>query len=64
VLVTADLATYFPLWLGRINFHDAVKSEKVQIDAIPTYTKAFSTWFAYSLAAPAVRAALPNPLLN
>jgi DNA-binding HxlR family transcriptional regulator len=64
VLVTADLATYFQIWLGRINFHDAVKSEKVQIDAIPTYTKAFSTWFAYSLAAPAVRAALPNPLLN
>lgn len=58
VLVTADLATFFQIWLGRISYFDALRDGLVEIEAIPSLAKAFPHWFAYSLAAPAVRAAL------
>jgi len=57
VLVTADLSTFFQIWLGRLSYHDALRQGLVEIDAIPALADAFPTWFAYSLAAPAVRAA-------
>lgn len=60
VLVTADLSTFFQIWLGRMEYYEAVQIGKVEIDAIPAYTKAFPTWFAYSLAAPAVRSTSPK----
>jgi len=56
VLVTADLATFFQIWLGRIELADAVRAGRVSVDAIPSLTNAFPSWFTYSLAAPAVRA--------
>jgi len=34
-----------------------VRDGRVQVDAIPRLAEAFPNWFAYSLAAPAVRAA-------
>lgn len=58
VLVTADLSTFFQIWLGRITFNDALADGRVEIDGLPTLTKALPTWFSYSLAAPAVRAAV------
>jgi hypothetical protein len=58
VLVTADLSAFFQIWLGRLTYHDALRTGKVEIDAIPALAKAFPTWFAYSLAAPAVRTAM------
>ncbi|MDX1688453.1 MAG: hypothetical protein R3248_10760 [Candidatus Promineifilaceae bacterium] len=57
VLVTADLAEYFQVWFGRLSFDDALGDGLVKVDAIPALADAFPTWFAYSLAAPAVRAA-------
>ena len=57
VLVTADIATYFQVWLGRYEMADAIADSTIQIDAIPTLAKAFPNWFSYSLAAPAVRVA-------
>lgn len=56
MLVTADLATFYQIWLGRISFFDALKDGLVEIDAIPTLADAFLTWFAYSHAAATVRA--------
>jgi DNA-binding HxlR family transcriptional regulator len=56
VLVTADLATFFQIWLGRISFDHAFQDGLVEVDAIPSLAQAFPSWFAYSLAAPAVRA--------
>lgn len=58
VLVTADLSAFFQIWLGRLTYHEALRTGKVEIDAIPALAKAFPTWFAYSLAAPAVRATM------
>jgi DNA-binding HxlR family transcriptional regulator len=55
VLVTADLATLFQIWLGRTEFADALSDRQVEIDAIPKLARAFPGWFAYSPAAEAVR---------
>lgn len=57
VLVTADLATFFKLWLGRISYAEALEDYDVRVDGIPALVDAFPNWFAWSLAAPAVRAA-------
>lgn len=55
VLVTADLAAFFQIWMGRLSFDDALSDGLVEVDAIPALAEAFPTWFDYSLAAPAVR---------
>jgi DNA-binding HxlR family transcriptional regulator len=57
VLVTAELAVFFQVWMGRISYRQALKMDAVRVDAIPALARAFPTWFAWSLAAPAVRAA-------
>lgn len=57
VLVTADLAAFFQIWLGRLSWSDACSDGRVQIEAIPALAEAFPGWFTYSAAAPAVRAA-------
>jgi DNA-binding HxlR family transcriptional regulator len=58
VLVTADLATFYQVWLGRISFRDALKERRIGIEAIPTLAQAFPDWFAYSPGVPGVRAAM------
>lgn len=60
VLVTAELSIFFQLWLGRISYREAISNYGIRVDAIPTLTRAFPNWFAWSLAAPAVRAATAN----
>jgi DNA-binding HxlR family transcriptional regulator len=57
VLVTADLSTFLQIWLGRVSYYEAVRDGRVEVDAGPRLVEAFPNWFAYSLAAPAVRAA-------
>lgn len=57
VLVTADLAAFFQVWLGRISFDEAQQRGQVAVDGAPALADALPAWFAYSLAAPAVRAA-------
>jgi DNA-binding HxlR family transcriptional regulator len=56
VLVTADLDTFFQVWLGRISFADAVREHGIEVDAIPAHVRGFPHWFAWSPAADAVRA--------
>jgi DNA-binding HxlR family transcriptional regulator len=57
VLVTARLSVFFQLWMGRINYREAVDTYDVRIEAAPTLARGFPNWFAWSLAAPAVRVA-------
>ena len=57
VWVNASLAAFFKVWLGRIDYQEAIGSEDIRVDGIPQHVRAFPTWFAWSLAAPAVRAA-------
>jgi DNA-binding HxlR family transcriptional regulator len=58
VVVTADLSVFYQLWLGRISYREAVSEYGVKIDAIPAYVRAFPRWFAWSPAAPTVRASM------
>ncbi|MAT97910.1 MAG: transcriptional regulator [Anaerolineaceae bacterium] len=57
LLVTADLSAFFQIWLGRFTFDDALRENLIEVDGIPALADALPDWFAYSLAAPAVRAA-------
>jgi len=56
LLVTADLSTFFQIWLGRLSFAKALADQRVEIDGIPALAEALPNWLAYSLAAPTVRA--------
>lgn len=58
LLITADLATFFQIWLGRVSYFDALRDGRVKVDGIPSLAEALPTWFAYSLTAPTVRAAV------
>jgi DNA-binding HxlR family transcriptional regulator len=57
LLVTADLSSFFQIWLGRLTFNEALQANLVEVDGIPALADALPDWFAYSLAAPTVRAA-------
>lgn len=55
MLVTACLADFLQVWLGRITFAEAEHDERIQIDAVPALARAFPTWFALSPVAGIVR---------
>lgn len=57
MIVTADLAACFEVWLGRVELDAALADGRVAIDAAPLLVQAFPRWFPGSLAAPAVRGA-------
>jgi DNA-binding HxlR family transcriptional regulator len=57
VLVTADIAAFYQVWLGRISFAESLGHQWVQLDGVPALVRAFPTWFAWSPAAAAVRRA-------
>jgi len=57
MLVIADLATFFKVWLGRIDYHDAIRGPDVIIEGSPRFTRRFPDWFEWSPAATIVRAA-------
>ena len=57
VLLTADISTFYQVWLGRVAYADARRDGKIEVDAIPALVRGFPRWFTYSEAAQAVRAA-------
>jgi DNA-binding HxlR family transcriptional regulator len=57
LLVTADIAAFYQVWLGRISFAESLGHGWVQLDGVPALVRAFPTWFALSPAAEAVRRA-------
>jgi DNA-binding HxlR family transcriptional regulator len=59
VLVTADLATYFKLWAGRISYDEAINLYGVTVEGVPRFVRAFPDWFAWSHATDTVRAVRP-----
>lgn len=48
VVVTANLKSFFKVWLGRCSYHRAIEAEEIIIDAVPSWQNAFPTWFAWS----------------
>ncbi|HSO27621.1 MAG TPA: helix-turn-helix domain-containing protein [Anaerolineales bacterium] len=58
VYVTAELAVFLQIWLGRFDYEEACTAGNVHVEAFPpSLAHEFPTWFAWSPAAPAVRAA-------
>lgn len=51
VLVTADLAAFYKLWGGRINYRQALDEYGICVEGIPSLTYAFPKWFGWSTAA-------------
>jgi len=55
VLVTADLAALYKVWLGRMTFEEAIREQQVELNATPSLARNFPRWFAWSPVAEAVR---------
>jgi DNA-binding HxlR family transcriptional regulator len=51
VLVTANLATYFQLWAGRITYSEALTKYGISVEGLPQFVRAFPGWFTWSHAA-------------
>ena len=58
VLVDADIAAFYRVWLGRVPLGEALRQRSVRLDGVPAFVRAFPQWFAWSPMAEAVRAAL------
>lgn len=57
VIVRSDIAVFYKLWLGRINYSEAIDVHGVEVDGLPELTVSLPNWFAWSLTAPAIQAA-------
>ncbi|CCF84746.1 winged helix-turn-helix transcriptional regulator [Nitrolancea hollandica] len=62
MLVTADIATFFQVWLGRSTLAGALRHGLVQLDGPPTLVRAFGSWWAWSEVAEVVRATTARSL--
>lgn len=60
LLVTADIATLYRAWFGRITLADAQREGLIELDGTTPLVRAFPDWFALSPFAGAVRAAHVN----
>jgi DNA-binding HxlR family transcriptional regulator len=58
--VSADIAAFYRVWLGRTTLGAAMRAGLVRIDGMPSAARAFPRWFAWSPMSDAVRAALPG----
>lgn len=56
VLVNANLAVLYKVWLGRMTFAEAVNEQQVNVNALPSLERNFPRWFAWSPVAEAVKA--------
>jgi DNA-binding HxlR family transcriptional regulator len=60
LIVTADIAAFYRVWLGRSTLAEAVRTGQVHLDGTPGDIRAFPRWFAWSPMADVVRAALAD----
>jgi DNA-binding HxlR family transcriptional regulator len=56
VVVTADLASFFQVWLGWMSYADALSTKRIEVEALPGLARDFPNWFAWSPAFATVRA--------
>ena len=55
LVVCANLHTFFKIWLGQLDYNQAIQSHDVRVDGIPRFQRAFPDWFMWSAAASYVR---------
>jgi DNA-binding HxlR family transcriptional regulator len=58
--VSADIAGFYRVWLGRTTLGEAMSRGLVRLDGMPAAVRAFPHWFAWSPMADTVRGALPR----
>jgi DNA-binding HxlR family transcriptional regulator len=58
--VSADIAGFYRVWLGRTTLGEATRGGLVRLAGLPAAVRAFPHWFAWSPMADAVREALPR----
>jgi DNA-binding HxlR family transcriptional regulator len=58
VFVTADIKSFYKVWLGRSTLSEALRRRQVRLDGGPADIRAFPRWFSWSPMADTVRAAL------
>jgi DNA-binding HxlR family transcriptional regulator len=57
VFVTADLATLYRVWVGRLSLAAALHANLVRLEGLPALTRVFPRWWGWSSAAATPRAA-------
>jgi DNA-binding HxlR family transcriptional regulator len=55
LLVQANLAVFYKVWLGKISFGEAIREGGIELDGQHALTRGFPTWFALSPTAEIVR---------
>jgi hypothetical protein len=60
VIVTANIKSFYQVWLGHLSLPDAVRKNLVYLDGAPADIRAFPTWFTWSPMAETVRAAVAD----
>ena len=58
LVVTADLAVFYQVWLGRLTFSEASHRGKIRIEGSRALERVFPHWLQWSPMAPVVREAL------
>lgn len=48
LVVTADLAAFYQLWLGRLSLEAAMASGAVRLEGVPAAERAFGSWLLWS----------------
>ena len=61
--VTGSLAAFFKVWMGKLEYAEALAPGGIEVQGEAALERAFPGWFAWSLAAPAIRACRPDPML-
>jgi hypothetical protein len=51
LLVTADLATLFRVWGGRVQYRDALARQEITVAGVPALVRAFPGWFGWDVKA-------------
>ena len=49
LLVTADLATLFRVWGGRIQYREALARQGITVAGVPAIARAFPRWFGWDV---------------
>jgi len=62
LLVTADIAAFYHVWLGRITLAEVMDQGLVQIDGPPALIRAFPRWLQLSKFADVVRGSVTAKL--
>jgi DNA-binding HxlR family transcriptional regulator len=60
VILSADIATFYQVWLGRLSLVEAVRKGYIRLDGAPADIRALPTWLTWSPMAETVRAALAD----